>query len=96
MPNIRSGKLRALAVMSSNRLWTIPDIPTVAEALSIPGLALDGRVGAVVAASTPRAIIARLSTEINRVMHDPQVVKEKLAPNASSRGWVPPRSSSRK
>jgi tripartite-type tricarboxylate transporter receptor subunit TctC len=80
LPHLRGGKLRALAVVGSARASKLPDVPTVAEALPAPGYALDTWVGALVAAGTPREIIARMSRDFGRVMHDPQVIKEKLSP----------------
>jgi tripartite-type tricarboxylate transporter receptor subunit TctC len=82
MGQIKSGKLRALAVMSSHRTAVLPNTPTVAEALGMPGVALDGWTGAVVPAGTPKDVIARLSREMSRAINDPVVVKEKLAPSA--------------
>ncbi len=80
LPGIRSGRLRALATMSTSRSSTLPDIPTIAEALSIPGLALETWIGALVPAGTPKVIITRLHTEMSRIVRNPQIVKEKFAP----------------
>lgn len=57
---IEDGKLRALAVTSSKRLATMPDLPTVAET-GLPGYELTAWVGVFVHAKTPPDIIAKLS-----------------------------------
>jgi tripartite-type tricarboxylate transporter receptor subunit TctC len=80
LPHIRTGKLRALAVVGGTRASLLPDVPTIAEAVPLPGYELTSWTGVLAPARTPRAIVERLSAEINRIMHDPQMVKEKLTP----------------
>jgi len=46
----------------------------------LPGYEVTTWTGVLAPARTPRAIVDRLSTEINRIMQDPQVIKEKLTP----------------
>ena len=79
LPHIRSGKLRALAVATANRTPLLPDVPTIAEAASLPGYEIDIWYGVLAPAGTPRPIVDRLNAEINKIMRDPQV-KEKLVP----------------
>jgi tripartite-type tricarboxylate transporter receptor subunit TctC len=57
-PNIRAGKLKALAVTTPARSPMLPDVPTVAETL--PGFAIDTWWGLVAPAQTPPEAIARL------------------------------------
>ncbi len=73
MPHVKSGKLRAVAVTSAKRSGALPDLPTVAE--TIAGYAASGWYGAFAPAATPRDIIAKLNTEINRAMRDPDVAQ---------------------
>lgn len=80
LPHFRSGKLRALAVASSNRSAVIPDVPTIAEAGPMPGYAVDIWLGVLAPAGTPRPIVERLNVEINRVIGDPQIVRERMLP----------------
>jgi tripartite-type tricarboxylate transporter receptor subunit TctC len=80
LPHIRSGRLRALAVAGGRRTALLPDIPTIAEAVPLPGYEVTTWTGVLAPARTPRAVVDRLSTEINRVVQDPQVIKEKLTP----------------
>ena len=79
LPHIRSGKLRALAVATANRTPLLPDVPTIAEAASLPGYEIDIWYGVLAPAGTPRPIVDRLNAEINKIMRDPQVM-EKLVP----------------
>lgn len=60
LPLARSGKLRALAVASSQRSPLAPDLPTFAES-GLPGFHLDGWFGAMVPAATPAAVVAKLN-----------------------------------
>jgi tripartite-type tricarboxylate transporter receptor subunit TctC len=80
LPHIKSGKLRALGVATAKRTQLLPDVPTIAEAASLPGYEIDIWYGVLAPAGTPRPVIERLNTEINRIMRDPQVIKEKLVP----------------
>src|SRR6202165_2760373 len=57
---VQDGKLRALAVTSSGRLETMPNLPTIAES-GLPGYELTAWVGVFVRAKTPPEIIAKLN-----------------------------------
>jgi tripartite-type tricarboxylate transporter receptor subunit TctC len=76
LPQIKAGKLRALAVTTRNRTVMLPDVPTMIEA-GVPDFEVAGWLGFAVPAKTPAALVARFNAEINRVSQDPQV-KEKL------------------
>ncbi|HMG60098.1 MAG TPA: tripartite tricarboxylate transporter substrate binding protein [Burkholderiales bacterium] len=78
VPHFKSGKLRALAVASETRTSLLPDVPTIAEAGPLPGYSIDVWFGVLAPAGTPRPIVDRLNAEINRVLQDPQVVKDRL------------------
>lgn len=80
LPHARSGKLRLLAVADASRSQLLPDVPTIAEALPLPGYEVQLWYGVFVPAGTPRAIVDRMNAEINKAMRDPQVQKERLAP----------------
>lgn len=69
LPHIKEGKLRPLAVTAATRSKLMPNVPTMAEA-GLPGQEVSGWVGLVAPAGTPREIIARLSSEIARILHD--------------------------
>jgi tripartite-type tricarboxylate transporter receptor subunit TctC len=76
VPLIRGGKLRALAVSSAERLPSLPDVPTVAEA-GYPGFDLSFWVGFFMPKATPAPILETLHREIVAVAKDP-TVEERL------------------
>ena len=78
LQHVRSGKLRALGVVNGTRTSILPNLPTLEESLSQPGFALDTWIGLVAPAATPKTIVARVSSEIARIVRDPQFSKEKL------------------
>jgi tripartite-type tricarboxylate transporter receptor subunit TctC len=75
-PQIKAGKLRALAVASEKRLAAFPDVPTIAE--SYPGFSNSIWVGLCAPRGTPEPVLSRLRTEINKALALPSV-KEKFA-----------------
>jgi tripartite-type tricarboxylate transporter receptor subunit TctC len=81
--NIKDGKLRALAVLSTKRVPALPDVPTATEA-GIPGHEGDTLTGIVVPARTPKDVIDRLNAEIKKLVALPDV-NEKL----QALGFVP-------
>lgn len=72
MPHIRSGRLRALALTSSERLPSLPEVPTMAEA-ALPGFDSRNWVGLFAPRGVPAEAAARLNAEINRVVQTPAV-----------------------
>ncbi|MEI7496327.1 MAG: tripartite tricarboxylate transporter substrate binding protein [Betaproteobacteria bacterium] len=79
LPQVRAGKLRALAVTSSKRSSSAPDLPTVAEAGNLPGYEATIWFGFVAPVGTPQEIVNRLSQEISKVMRQPGL-RERFAP----------------
>jgi tripartite-type tricarboxylate transporter receptor subunit TctC len=77
VPQVKDGKLRALAVMSKNRSQALPDLPTIAQA-GYPDLDGDGWVGVLVPAGTPKEIITSLQREIVKIVALPEM-KERLS-----------------
>jgi tripartite-type tricarboxylate transporter receptor subunit TctC len=80
LQHIKSGKARALAVTSSKRLPSLPDVPTVAES-GLPNFEMVSWYGIWAPAKIPADLAARLNTEINTAMQSPQVVQS-LGPQA--------------
>ncbi|TXL63748.1 Bug family tripartite tricarboxylate transporter substrate binding protein [Zeimonas arvi] len=72
MPHIKSGKLRALAVMSPQRSPELPDVPTLAEA-GLPGVEMTTWYGMFATGGTPPAVLAKLRAEFERAMALPEV-----------------------
>jgi len=83
MPHIRSGKVRALAVTSRNRLPILADLPTIAEAAGLPGYELIIWFGLLAPADTPRPIVQRLNREVLRAIASPEV-RERFAQQGAS------------
>ncbi len=82
LPQVKTGKLRLIAVSSEERLPNLADTPTVSE--TIPGFVTGSWQGMVAPARTPPQIIARLNAEIARILALPDV-KETL----TSQGTTP-------
>jgi tripartite-type tricarboxylate transporter receptor subunit TctC len=70
--NVRAGKLKALGTTGKTRSSVLPDVPTVAEA-GVPGYEAGIWLGVMAPAGTPRPILERLNTEINRIINAPDV-----------------------
>jgi len=73
---VKAGKLRPLAVASSKRIASLPNVPTVAEA-GLPGFEVVSWQAIFAPAGTPKPIVQRLNTEIAKVLKMPDV-KAKL------------------
>lgn len=73
LPQIRAGKLRALAVTSAERQSALPDVPTMAQA-GIEDFVVTGWLGLFVAANTPPAIVEKLYASVTKALADPEVV----------------------
>ena len=71
VPQINSGRMRALAVMGGKRSPGLPNVPSVAE--DLPGFDAPGWVGVMVPAGTPLPIIERLNKEFNAALASPDV-----------------------
>ena len=71
LQQIQAGKLIPYAVTGTQRLPTLPDVPTMAEA-GLPGYDSTGWFGIVAPAGTPDAIVSRLNAEINAGLRDEQ------------------------
>ena len=69
---VQAGALRAIAVTTAKRFPLLPDLPTIAES-GYPGFEALAWNGVLVAANTPRPIIARLNAEMNAVLKEPDV-----------------------
>ena len=80
--HVRSGRLRALAVSSPQRLAALPDVPTVAES-GYPGFEADQWYGLVAPAGTPAALVARINAEVNKALALPDVVQQLNAEGAT-------------
>jgi tripartite-type tricarboxylate transporter receptor subunit TctC len=83
LPHVKSGRLRALAVSSPQRIPSLPDVSTVAES-GYPGWEADQWYGVVAPAGTPAAVVDRLNAEINKAL-----VMRDVAQQLAVEGAVP-------
>ena len=74
VPQVKAGKLRALAVTTAKRSSALPDVPTLAES-GLPGYEISSWQAVFAPAGTPRPIIDRLYTEISKILQMPDVQK---------------------
>jgi tripartite-type tricarboxylate transporter receptor subunit TctC len=72
LPHVKSGKLRALAVTGAKSTPLVPGVPSIAEA-GVPGYAIDSWWGVLTPAGTPKEIVAKLNSELVRILHLPEV-----------------------
>jgi len=88
MPNIRAGKIRPLGVGGTTRSPLLPQVPTLTEA-GAKGYEFTVWWGVVAPAKTPPAIVARLNTEINSILSDPELAKMLAGEGAEVTAWTP-------
>ena len=72
LPQVRSGKLRGIAVASSRRSPVLPDLPTLSEA-GLKGFTADSWFGIMAPAGTPREIIAKLNADVMKSLDSAEV-----------------------
>ena len=89
LPHVRSGHLRGLAVTTANRTRAAPDIPTVAEAASLPGYRASTWYAVFSPARTPAAIVSTLHRASVQALKTPQVVEQLVAQGADPIGSTP-------
>ena len=88
MPQVRAGRLRALAVTGAKRFPATPDIPTMIEA-GIPGFTFSGWSGLFAPAGTPRDILLRVAEETGKVLRTPGLREKLLMQGAEPVGSSP-------
>jgi tripartite-type tricarboxylate transporter receptor subunit TctC len=88
LPQVRAGKLRAIAVTTSKRFAAVPQIPTVAES-GVPGFEARAWFGVLAPAGTPRSIVTQLNSAIVTIVRSPQMRERLLADGAEAIGSTP-------
>jgi tripartite-type tricarboxylate transporter receptor subunit TctC len=73
VPMVQDGRLRALAVSGRHPDPAVPELPTISETL--PGFSALSWYGILAPAGTPAAVITRLNTELDRIVHEPRIEK---------------------
>ena len=91
MVNIKSGKLKALAVTSAQRSGALPDVPTVAEAggAALAAYEASSWFGLLAPAGTPPEIIQRLQQETAKALSSPAIKERLLSQGAIPSGNTP-------
>ena len=82
VPQIKGGKLKALAVTTPQRMTSMPQIPTVAES-GLPGFSYTLWGGLFAPAGTPTAVIDSLNKEVNSILATPEIKSRLEADNVS-------------
>ena len=72
-PHIKSGRLKALAVLSPRRTALLPDVPTVGETL--PGYALTNWFGLLAPAATPKDVVSKIYIDTSKVLKETDLRK---------------------
>ena len=85
LPFIKSGRVRAVAVLSEKRVKTLPDVPTSAEA-GLPEFRMSIWYGMFVPAGTPRDIVTHLYREAEKALQDPELLQRMS--NAGMDPWL--------
>ena len=88
MGQIKSGKLRPLAVTSAKRSSSAPDVPTVAES-GFKGFDVSTWYGLLAPAGTPAAVVQTLNTEVNKLLAQPDVQAAIQAQGAEAQAMTP-------
>lgn len=88
MPQVRAGRLRALAVTTAKRSAVVPDLPTIAES-GVPGYDTATWYAVVVPAGTPRPIIKTLHADFVQALNLPDVRERLMSSGADLAGGTP-------
>ena len=75
LPQLRAGKMKAIAVTGTQRAVLFPSIPTVAES-GVPGFEVNVWFGIQLPAGTPKSLVERMNRDIVRVLKEPEVIKK--------------------
>ena len=89
MPQIKAGKLKALAVTSRQRSAALPDVPTVEEAAGLKGFDATSWFGLLAPAGTPPDIVNRIQQETAKALNAPAIKEKLLAQGAIPSGNTP-------
>ena len=74
VPNVKSGKVKALGVSSTKRVPALPEVPTIAEA-GVPGYDANGYFGLMGPAGMPQPVIDRINASVMGIVRDPAMAK---------------------
>lgn len=86
---VRAGRLKALAITSANRIAIAPELPTVAEAASLPGFESSQWWGLYGPAGLPDAVVQKLNAAANKVLVSDEIKKALAVDGAAPSGGTP-------
>jgi tripartite-type tricarboxylate transporter receptor subunit TctC len=89
MPQIKAGKLKALAVTSTQRSAALPDVPTIEEAAGLKGFDATSWFGLLAPAGTPQDIVNRIQQEVAKALKTPAINEKLVAQGAIPSGNTP-------
>lgn len=87
MPQVKNGRLRAIAVTSTKRSAAVPELPAIAE--TVPGYEASGWYAALAPAAMPRELIAKINSDMNRIMKMPDVMQRLAGDGVEAVGTTP-------
>jgi len=88
MPQVKAGKLKALAVTTAERSKLAPDLPTMAEA-GLPGFDISTWFGLLAPAGTPQEVIAKWNAEVTKILNSPDMRERLTAQGAEPAPMTP-------
>jgi len=88
MPQVKAGKLKALAVTTAERSKLAPDLPTMAEA-GLPGFDISTWFGLFAPAGTPKEIVAKWNAEVAKILNSPEMRDKLIAQGAEPSPTTP-------
>jgi tripartite-type tricarboxylate transporter receptor subunit TctC len=88
LPHVKSGRLRVLAVTTTQRLPDLPDVPTIAE-LGFPAYEISSWQGMFAPAGTPKEIIGKINGEVVQMLNTPEVRARMAREGADPVGSTP-------
>ncbi len=87
LPMVKAGKLKLLGVATDKRMADLPDVPTIAETL--PGFLSAAWYALVAPPKTPKAIVEKISADVNRALKDPEIQGKLKNLSAEAMGGTP-------
>jgi len=88
MPQVKAGKLKALAVTTAQRSKLAPELPTMAEA-GLPGFDITTWFGLLAPAGTPADVIAKWNAEVTKILNSPDMRERLTAQGAEPAPMTP-------
>jgi tripartite-type tricarboxylate transporter receptor subunit TctC len=87
-PHLKAGKLKGLAVTGATRSSVLPELPTMIEA-GVPGYQAGTWYGILAPAGTPAPVVARLNTELQKIVAMPEIKSQFAAQGIEPAGGTP-------